>query len=149
MKLKKLENYMKIAEVVSESSHDEDTKVGSILIDGESGAILSTGYNGFIRSAPDEKLPKTRPDKYQYIIHAEQNLICNASRHGISMDGGILICTMSPCIHCIRLLYQCGIKEIYCKELYKDFQDNINMLDLQISFTSIYKYYKIDIKSKS
>lgn len=133
MKLKKLENYYKQALVVAENSPDEQTKVGSLLIHGKTGAVLSSGYNGFVRGAPDAKLPKKRPEKHSYIIHSEENLITNGFRHGIMSDGCLVFCTLSPCIKCLRLLYQSGITQVYFKDFYKDFDANINMLDIDIN----------------
>jgi len=47
------------------------------------------------------------------MVHAEQNLICNCARHGISMNNCVIVCTMSPCVQCMRFLWQCGITKIY------------------------------------
>ena len=121
IKHSKLENYYQRALVVASSSPDQETKVGALLIKRESGAVVADGFNGFCRNAPDIKLPKTRPEKYEYIIHAENNLICNAVRHGIQTDNCVVFCTLSPCVQCLRFLWQCGIKEFYFKDKYKDF----------------------------
>jgi dCMP deaminase len=123
---------MDVAEVIAERSHDAETKVGAVLVHAESGAILSTGYNGFVRGANDKGLPNKRPDKYEYILHAEDNLIANAARHGISMEGSLLVCTMSPCKHCMRMLVNCGITKVIAKELYKDFDDILKMQDIKV-----------------
>ena len=129
---KKLKSWDKIAMAVAENSHDVETQVGALLIHSETGAILSTGFNGFIRGANDNALPKTRPDKYPYMVHAETNLIFNCARHGVSTDRGILYCTLSPCIGCARSIWQAGIKEVYFKEMYRDFHKSCAMLDLQM-----------------
>ena len=126
---------MDIAEVVSRRSHDVEVKVGAVLISNKSGAIIATGYNGFVRGANDCNLPCTRPEKYEYILHAEQNLIANCARHGISMEDCSLVCTMSPCKLCMRLMINCGITSVIARELYKDFQDILNMLDVKTSMT--------------
>lgn len=123
---------MDIAEVVAQRSHDSETKVGAVLINNTSGAIVATGYNGFIRGAPDDTLPTTRPEKYEYIIHAEQNLISNCARHGISMDNCSLISTLSPCKLCMRMLINCGITGVIAKNLYRDFGDIEKMKDANV-----------------
>lgn len=135
MKLKKLDNYYKQAVTIADMSPDEQTKVGALLINGKTGAVLGSGYNGFIRGACDHKLPKTRPDKYPYMVHAEANLLCNSARHGISTDDCFVFCTLSPCVNCLRLLYQAGISVVYFKDKYSDFDTNLNMLDIEISLT--------------
>ena len=128
----KLQNYMDIAEVVARRSHDADTKVGAILVKNGSGAIIATGFNGFARGADDEKLPNNRPDKYQYIIHAETNIVAHCARHGISMEDCMLVCTLTPCVSCMRLLWQCGITEVIAKDLYRDIEAIQKMKDIAI-----------------
>ena len=132
MRPSKNQNYMDIAEAVAQRSHDAETKVGAVLINNTSGAIIATGYNGFVRGADDEMLPNTRPAKYEYIVHAEQNLICNSARHGISMNNCSLVCTLSPCKLCMRMLLNCGITKVIAKELYKDFNDILQMQDIKV-----------------
>jgi dCMP deaminase len=123
---------MDIASTIAERSHDAETKVGAILVNNKSGAIIATGYNGFVRGANDSALPNTRPDKYEYILHAEQNLIANAARHGISMADCSLVCTLSPCKLCMRMLLNCGITKVIAKDLYKDFNDILQMKDINV-----------------
>jgi dCMP deaminase len=133
MRQSKVDNYMEVAEVVAKRSHDAETKVGAVLVNDKSGAIIATGFNGFVRGACDSQLPRTRPLKYEFILHAEQNLIANCARHGISMEGCTIICTMSPCKLCMRLLINCGITKVVTKELYKDFQEILDMPDVRTS----------------
>lgn len=135
MRPSKIQNYMDIAGVIAERSHDAETKVGAVLVNNISGAIMATGFNGFVRGANDAMLPNVRPLKYEYILHAEDNLIANAARHGISMDNCSLVCTMSPCKHCMRMLVNCGITKVIAKELYKDFDDILRMADVKVEMT--------------
>ena len=122
-----------MAAVVAQRSHDAETKVGAVLINNKSHAIVATGFNGFIRGTKDGLLPCTRPLKYQFILHAECNLICNTSRHGISTEDTTLICTMSPCQLCMRMLINCGITKVITRELYKDFDDILKMPDVKVT----------------
>lgn len=145
---KKLDNYYKQALTISEMSPDEQTKVGSILIHGNTGAVLGSGYNGFIRGGPDHTLPKTRPEKYEYIVHSEANLIYNCARHGIATNDCFVFCTLSPCINCLRCLYQCGIDTIIFKDTYRDFQKNRLMKDLDIKVSELEGYYLLNIMPK-
>ena len=148
IKIIKLENFFKRAYVVSELSPDEQTKVGALLVNEETKAVISSGYNGFIRGAHDENLPKTRPEKYSYMIHAEANLLYNCAMHGISTNKCVVICTLSPCVNCLRSLYQCNIKTVYFKEKYRDFDKNINMLDLKIKIEENYGIYRINLSPR-
>lgn len=145
---KKLNYYHVRALATASASPDTSTKVGALLIHGESGAVIAEGYNGYIRGAPDEELPTTRPEKYDYIIHAETNLLCNAVRHGISTNNCVLFCTISPCIKCMRMLYQAGIKEIYVKGFYSDFEKCSSMMDLTLDVTSIGEFSRISVNPR-
>lgn len=136
MRPTKITNYMDMAAIVAQRSHDAETKVGAVLVNNKSGAILATGFNGFVRGAPDTALPNTRPLKYEFILHAEENLIANCARHGISMEDCSLVCTLSPCKHCMRLMINCGITKVIVKDLYRDFQDILNMPDVKTSITT-------------
>ena len=127
-----LETYMKMAFNVAERSHDAETQVGALLVSNKSGAILATGYNGFVRGADDETLPNTRPEKYKFMVHSEENLIANCARHAISMDDCMVVCTMSPCVKCMRLLFQCGITKVVVRDKYRDFEDLKSMGDIEI-----------------
>lgn len=148
MNLKKIENYHKQALVVAEMSPDAETKVGSLLINSDTGAVLGSGFNGFIRKAPDNTLPKTRPDKYVYIIHAETNLIYNCARHGISTSGCFIYCTLSPCINCCRAIFQSGITKVVFKDKYRDFDKQAEMLDLKYTLTSIGEFTIMELEPR-
>jgi len=145
---KKLNVFHDRALVIASQSHDIHTKVAALLIDSETLAVTAEGYNGFIRGGPDENLPTTRPEKYDYIIHAETNLICNAVRSGVKTSGCILYCTLSPCTHCLRMLWQAGVSNFYFKEKYKDFEQCTSMLDLEAIVENIDSFYKMTIKPR-
>lgn len=123
---------MDIASTVALRSHDAETKVGAILVNNKSNAIISTGYNGFIKGTNDAVLPNTRPDKYSFILHAEENLITNCARHGIAMEDSFLVCTLSPCQRCMRLMINSGITKVIAKSLYKDFPEIMGMQDVRV-----------------
>lgn len=133
MRPSKISNYMEIAETVAKRSHDAETKVGSVLIKASNHTLVSTGFNGFVIGAPDDKLPNTRPEKYKYIQHSELNLIANCAKNGISTNDCYVVCTMSPCEQCTRLLVNSGIRKVIAKSLYKDFNDVLAMKDVKVT----------------
>lgn len=133
MKSKRILAALKVAEAVSVQSHDVETQVGCVLVKKTTGAMIATGYNGFIRGALDDMLPTSGNSKYEFMMHAEENMICNCARNGIGMDDCILVCTISPCPHCIRLLWQCGITEVYCNKLHSSFDQVLLMDDLEVT----------------
>jgi len=149
MRPSKVENYMDIAEVVAKRSHDSETKVGAVLVHNKSGAIIATGFNGFVRGANDEILPTTRPAKYEYIQHAEMNLIANCARHSVGTDDCTLICTLSPCKSCMRMLFACGVTHIISKSLYSDFDEILQMKDISVAVSlNEQGFYTIEYTTK-
>ena len=132
----KLSFYMAMAEAAASRSHDLEAKVGSVLVKWDTGAIIATGCNGFVRGADDLKLPAKRPEKYDYIVHSEMNLIANCARHGISTDNCFVVCTLTPCKVCMRMLWQCGINRVVAKEQYRDLDEILAMDDLAVDVRS-------------
>ncbi len=148
MKLKKVENYYKQALAVAENSPDAETQVGALLINNKTGAVLGSGFNGFVRKANDVALPKTRPDKYPYMVHAETNMIYNCARHGISTDECFVFSTLSPCVNCCRALYQSGITTVIFKDKYRDFDTQAKMLDLTWTLTDLGGFTVMELKAR-
>lgn len=146
MNKQKLIKYMKVADSIAEFSPDAETKVGALLVNKNDGSIMGLSYNGFVRGANDSKLPTTRPDKYSYIQHAEVNLIYNSARNGVRTSDCFVVCTLSPCINCLRALYQAGITTIYYRDTYRDFKSNFMMKDLIMVLTNMGKYTKIELR---
>lgn len=124
--------FIGIAEAVSLASPDEETKVGGILVSNKEQGIIATGFNGFIRGAPDERLPKVRPDKYSVIQHCEQNIVAHCARYGISSRDTTLYITLSPCLQCIRQLYNAGIMKVVYRDKYRDYEQLFNLPDLEV-----------------
>lgn len=60
-------------------------------------------------------------------IHAEQNAICQAAKHGISLEGSTLYCKMEPCRVCAMLIISCGIKKVVAKSMYHAAQETRDM----------------------
>jgi len=98
-----------MATVAATRSHDAQTKVGCVIV--KDNRIIGTGYNGFPPDMPDYELPTTRPEKYKWILHAEENALSNCSK---SPEGGISYTTGKPCLRCAKLLYAAGIKTFVC-----------------------------------
>lgn len=147
----KLESLMKEAIEVSTRSKDSETRVGAILIAKDDCATIATGYNGFVRGAIDSKLPTTRPEKYPYMRHAEENILTHCARRGIATKNTFLVITLSPCTNCLRMCFQAGIDEIYFKYKYRDFDKSKDMMDLNVKvsevFTNLGILYKINLET--
>lgn len=103
------ENYfLGIAKLASQRSHDVHTQHGCVITDSDH-RILGVGYNGFPKGMDDSLLPTTRPEKYDWIIHAEQNALANCV---IRPDNGIAYVTGQCCNNCILSLWQNGITKV-------------------------------------
>ena len=100
--------------------------------------IISTGYVGSPSGLPhcDEvgHLMKqvidddgTTRQHCMRTIHAEQNAICQAAKHGISLEGSTLYCKMEPCRVCAMLIISCGIKKVVAQSLYHAAQETRDM----------------------
>ncbi len=98
--------------LIAKKSKDRSTKVGCVII-GPSKEIRTTGYNGFVREANDEREDwHTRPKKYKVTCHAEANAVANAARAGTSLLGCTAYISLPPCSNCALLLAQAGIVRI-------------------------------------
>ncbi len=139
--------FLQVAEMVAKFSPDEETKIGAVLVNNDSNTIVASSYNDFIRDSTILKLPKSRPNKYEYIVHAEQNLIFNCLRYGISMKDCSLFCTLSPCLNCIRALWQCGFKKVIVKEVHKKHYSN-DIKDIKINIKKSEGYYILEFEIK-
>lgn len=60
-------------------------------------------------------------------VHAEQNAICQAARHGISIEGATIYIRMTPCRTCAMLIINCGIKRVVCERKYHAREESENM----------------------
>jgi len=106
--------YLDLAKHVSTWSKDPSRKIGAVAV-GSKGQILSQGYNGFPRKIIDtEERLNNREVKYQYVVHAEMNVIYNATFNGISLDGADLYVYGLPvCSECAKGIIQVGIRSVY------------------------------------
>ncbi len=108
-KLNWTEFYIGLAFVISQKSPDAQTKHGCVIVN-QQNQPLGFGYNGFPRGVDDDSLPNTRPEKYDWIWHSEQNAVANCQ---LRPENGIAYVTGQCCNHCLYALWQHGIKTVY------------------------------------
>ena len=108
-------SFLLSATLWSKRSHDEQTQCGCILVKDK--RTISTGYNGFVSGIDDSVLPRRRPDKYPFMIHAEANAIYNAAKNGVSTIGSTCYVTAIPCLSCFQMLHQCGISKVIFSDI--------------------------------
>lgn len=115
------DRYLDLAEHFASWSKDPSSKIGAVAV-GEHGQILSQGYNGFPRGVEDTLHRwHDKKIKYDYVVHAEKNVIYNASLNGVSLNGSTLYVFGLPvCNECAKAIVQVGIKRVVFRAPPKD-----------------------------
>jgi dCMP deaminase len=110
--------YLGLAREVASWSKDPSRKIGAIAV-GSKGQVLAQGYNGFPRGISDDEIRlNDRELKYKFVVHAEMNLIYNATYNGVSLDGSTVYVTGLPvCSECAKGLIQVGVKRVVMAKL--------------------------------
>lgn len=117
--------FLDIAVIAAETSHCVSLKVGAVLV--RAGRVVSTGYNGtppgfvncnelWVSRCPEHSEWSNRME-----IHAEQNALLFAARHGISTEGCTMYTTIEPCHQCVKLMIAAGVSRVvYSEEYYRE-----------------------------
>jgi len=124
MSISKYVRFMPIAQAFAAMSKDPSTKVGAVVL-GPGYEVRSSGWNGAPRGckADEDERFQQRPEKYYWAAHAEANVLANAARNGVSLDGCTMVVTAAPCMSCAKLIVQCGIKQVICPEPTGEFKE--------------------------
>ena len=127
--------YLEIAQKISELSHANKKKVGSIIV--KNSVIISDGFNGTPTGFENECEDCDGNTKW-YTLHSEANAISKLVRTGgVSAQGATLYITLSPCKDCAKLILQSGISTVIYLEEYRDIT-GINFL--KASGINIFKF---------
>ena len=128
------EYFLKIASVVAERSTCRRHHVGAVAVRDKH--MLATGYNGAASGLKDclelgclrdeLNIPSGTRHEICRGIHAEQNVIVQASLHGVSLEGSTIYCTHTPCNLCAKMLVNARIKRFVSFGRYND-EDFINL----------------------
>ncbi len=120
--------FMDITHLVATRSTCLRRQVGAIVVKERN--ILATGYNGVpsgITHCDADGCLRVRlnvpsGERHELCrgLHAEQNAIIQAARHGINIDGATLYCTTMPCIICTKMIINAGIRKVLYSEGYAD-----------------------------
>ena len=120
--------FMKITHVVAERSTCLKRKVGAIVV--KENRILTTGYNGAPKGLKhcaelgcmrkDLNVPSGERHELCRGLHAEQNAIIQGAWHGVKIEGGTLYATYQPCIICVKMMLNAGIKKLVFEGPYTD-----------------------------
>lgn len=122
------EYFLEVASLVSKRATCVRRRVGAVLVKDKK--ILATGYNGAPSSLEHcidigclrEKLRIPSGQRHELCrgLHAEQNVLLQAALYGISTKNSILYVTNQPCIICVKMLINAGIKEVIISGGYPD-----------------------------
>jgi dCMP deaminase len=113
--------YLSLAKEVSTWSKDPSSQIGAVAV-GVKGQVLAQGYNGFPRGIEhSEERLNTRELKYKFVVHAEMNLIYNATYNGVSLDGSTVYVHGLPCCsECAKGLIQVGVDQVIMPKMPED-----------------------------
>ena len=105
--------YLELAKTIAGWSKDPSSQIGAIAV-GSKGQVLAQGYNGFPRGMMDSQhLYTNKTEKYARIVHAEMNMIFNASFNGVCLNGSsVYVSGLPTCSDCAKGLIQVGVKEL-------------------------------------
>jgi len=120
--------FMTITRQVAERSTCNRAKVGAVIVRDKN--ILATGYNGAPAGMPhctdagcliyESRTPNGDIEENCFrTIHAEINAIAQAAKNGSNIKEASIYITHTPCIHCLKVLVNTGIKNIYYEVPYK------------------------------
>jgi len=122
------EYFLKIASVVAERSTCRRHHVGAVAVGDKH--ILATGYNGApsgfkdcleLGCLRDELgIPSGTRQEICRGIHAEQNVIIQATLHGVSLEGSTIYATHTPCNQCAKMLVNAKIRRYVSFGKYDD-----------------------------
>lgn len=105
------QTYFDLCREASASSSDLDTRVGCVVVKGS--AILVRGCNTLPEGLSDPTGERSvRPGKYEWIEHAERNVIYLAARTGTKLASARMYVDLMPCVDCARAIIQAGISEV-------------------------------------
>ena len=120
--------FLTITRQVAERSTCLRAKVGAVIVRDKN--ILATGYNGAPAGLPHctdvgclvyrSTTPSGEVEENCFrCIHAEMNAIAQAAKNGASIRDADIYITHTPCIHCLKVLVNTGIRRIYYEFEYK------------------------------
>ncbi|HET6418816.1 MAG TPA: cytidine/deoxycytidylate deaminase family protein [Geobacteraceae bacterium] len=122
------EYFMEITHLVARRSTCLRRKVGAVLVKDKN--ILATGYNGAPSGVAHclevgcmrERLSIRSGERHELCrgLHAEQNAIVQAAKHGTNINGSTIYCTTMPCIICSKVIINAGIRRIVYEQGYPD-----------------------------
>lgn len=136
------ETLMKIASAWEERSTCSRNHVGAVIA--KDGRHIGSGYNGapaglahcehvpveirlYPRALERSDPMNLRETGCKVAIHAEANAIAYCARDGISIQGGTIYTTLSPCFACCQLIIAAGLTRVVYGREYR-IKDGLDVL---------------------
>jgi dCMP deaminase len=120
--------FMSFANLAKSRSTCLRRQVGAVAV--RNRQVLATGYNGSPKGTPHcaeigcirEQRGVESGTRHELCrgVHAEQNVIAQAAYQGTSLKDATLYTTLCPCIICMKLIVNSGIREIFYVDDYPD-----------------------------
>ena len=101
---------LRIAYRAAKASPDLSTQNGAILVQGE--MVIGMGCNKYPRGLEITPERLESPEKYSWVIHAEESAIIDAARQGNATEGAKMYCPWFACDRCAPSIIEAGIEEI-------------------------------------
>ncbi len=130
------EYFIELTEVVGHRGTCDRGRCGAIAVKDK--YVLATGYVGAPAGLPHcdevghDLKQVTHADGHvsthcMRTVHAEQNLICQAAKRGVSMEGATVYTKMTPCRTCAMLLINAGVVKIISLKRYQAEGESIEL----------------------
>lgn len=94
-------------------SDDPHTQIGCVITSPRGDILVNTANSLTNGVRPSPELLE-RPEKYDWIEHAERNAIFVAAKYGCALEGAHMHIPGFPCVECARAIVQSGISELHC-----------------------------------
>jgi dCMP deaminase len=101
--------YMGVSFWIASKSKDPKTQVGAYIV-GKDNLPISFGYNGPPSKILDQSIDWARPNKYNFVHHAENNAIWHGRNK--NLEDAIIYITARPCKSCMLDIVRSGIKRV-------------------------------------
>jgi dCMP deaminase len=168
--------YMSLAVTVRNNANCWGSEVGAVLVCND--RVISTGYNGtpsrFLNcreggcirceerhwhkkdpayESPHPEVMEGKALDICLCVHAEQNALLSAARHGIAVDGSVLYATHQPCFSCLKESIQAGVRQvIYLEDWYgaegQGLRDQYDQLSAQLYASDAFPgFHQLDKKT--
>jgi dCMP deaminase len=122
------EYFMEITRLVATRSTCLRRQVGAVFVKNRN--ILATGYNGVpsgiahcsVVGCLREQLGIPSGERHEICrgLHAEQNGIIQAAKHGTILSGSTVYTTDHPCVICAKMLINVGAERVVYGQGYPD-----------------------------